>query len=604
MKTSTIQLLAFFTVILIVGGVVVVNNIVPGGLLVVTNGLGGMTVTSISSTKIYHTPTDVESGIFLVNAVADGGAEQIIGRVDQKDFQDFGYDVTNGFTINLATITPSVKYQLTQDTDKPIIKYFIDGPIDGEDCPLIKDTVYQIKVYPSIGGVVVPFTDAKYSYCVERQEIGKTGSLDKPSINFEANLAVKVDGKEQHVARICSADTCPRTADLGSFGSVTWVGNLVTGNSVSDPALYRGVYSLSAQQWTIARQVTYNDYRSSYLTAMDSLARGVVVQGVQSEQGGLVAYASKVPDKYSDAQIKSLLTTIIGPANNRADTLINENVVLFAGQKTAGTATLATLTVPSDARLINPSFVFRLKASEIGVLISSGKPSIQNAVCPKFESGSGSGIASVTVKNVGGNEGAFDAVFSGCDFRPVENIASATVGVGQTATINIPIDANTAGQMKDSCTITVYDKEDATQKDTKAVTCEATPPTCGVAGKQFIEGQCIQECKADGTTAQAFCCEQSIITNKATGKYECSSLPVATPPDTKFNKPLLIATIILALIGGGLVFGYTMPLQKIGKKYNIGLWIQIALAIGVSVGIFFLVPFVWGGIVSLFSFAT
>jgi hypothetical protein len=576
-----------------------------GGLFSTTGTTGEFTIASISPTKIFSTPTDVQDGYFIVNAIAGTGNQRVIGQMSASEIKsETGVSAENGFIISLETLEESVKYPIRRETGQDVFRYEVStydrvGGLFG-----------SVPACPSgeiVGDILVQnlFGYDKYRVCIERKLLAYTGTIDNPTISFDANVGVKIGSDPLQTAKICSAATCPKSVAVGNIGSAVWAGSLATGNPIPSPAAYRAYYSVGTGKWGVAKATAYADYRTAYADTERLMATQAYVNKVYDNAGGFYKYVGTMstsdPLFETSTVGKQTVVTVfnIGVTNTKATAVNSAHLEVSNFWPTSGDSSAGSLTATSLPTILNPTFVFKLKASEIGVLVSSGQPSITSLSCPKFESGQ-EGNLDVTVKNIGGQEGLFSASVSGCDFRILENQNDfPQLTAGETATISIPIDADTAGKLSDYCKVTVVDVEDPTRVSTKSITCTATLPTCGVGGSQFIEGTCVKECQSDGTAKQAFCCPQE-VTRDASGKYVCSTTPIIQEDEETFVSWVLVIAVIFSLVAFIIVYVYANPIKKINRKY--GKYIVFGLALLAAVVVFFMVPAIARWVIGLFSF--
>lgn len=493
-------------------------------------GSSGFTVNSISSTKIISNDLDIQNANFIVTATANGGGQSIIGSFDSNAFKSFsGYQTTHPLQISISGITETLQYPVRNNGAIYEYSYdFVDRPsyYTGATCTQDgrSDWVYCFQAdMNSYGG----FGANRYMR-VFKTEVGNYGGFDNPTITWNGQITETINSISD-TKPIGSADSQYGSSVMFSSGDTAkWTGSLVSGTATPNQNLYTAVYSGS--KWKAASASYFNDPNTGYSTTTAAAKAKMDTLSSLSGQGCL--------DKDCGA-IVPLLTAQI----QATETLISDDRQITYTSATGDTTHTSTggtsngMITESSSRVIGyPQFVLTIKASELGVLIPIGKPTIINIDAPTFASGDNNGVATVHFTNTGTGSGTFAASFTEPTgtFSTTGTTGMVTVSPGGLGSISIYIGhGSTAQEISKTATIKVYDYNKPSNHAEKSFTVSMTAPKACIAGTTRTDGNIAYKCKADGSG-------EEIIVNCNTGgqyllydgaNYICKQAQSGTTPN-------------------------------------------------------------------------
>ena len=241
--------------------------------------------------------------------------------------------------------------------------------------------------------------------------------------------------------------------------------------------------------------------------------------------------------------ILDLLTTItsnqkakdcIDTYNNNLQHALLDKTDAYLQINNVGSAEMTNdgLVVGLDIATVFPTFIIDLDASKVGIVELSGKPQISTCVLGKTIKSGDTYSTSVSVTNVGNQDGSFYGQLSCTGSSGMSGtVSEQTVRAGQTSNLPVQLSGtNTAsGTQTNDCTITIIDRKsqdsDSCNFDVGVeyqpnIVCEAGKVTC-------FSSTYLKICNSEGTDFDTDECESGCeLLSDGTGQCkggECSS---------------------------------------------------------------------------------
>lgn len=519
----------------------------------------GLTILSISTTQVISKSTNLAGTFFLIDSVANGGSQSIVGTITPEETKQYsGYQTQYPLKITISAIDETVDINI-QNLAKPLYRYTYFEQ-NSFSCPA--GTEYDILV-----NVIT-----QKRICINKIQDGIVGRLSDTSAKFRADITLEAN----NVARTkeISSDVSSvnfydnEASKTGLRAAAQWVGSLVTGDQLPNYADIIPIYFPNIiQKWQLIRESTKDTLDNKYtqtetlLTQWKSTGWSDLTQIKSTVDNFNLYYDSVV--KQEDVQIQS-------------SSLINKE------NKDAGLVRFML-----DRRVQSPEILFKVRADWVGVLIPTGIPKILQLSSKPFNNGE-AGVIDVTILNAGDARATFAADVSNCD--PFDNKYTAEtnkVSIDPLKTTTLPVELRTGELNQDltkTCTVTVYDVNDPTYKDSETVTVTMKKAVACVEGNEWIEGTCIRQCK-NGENVVKECCDYGITTDD-NGNYLCKEKGDTGSPPPETCKPLIdnafltidnpfctfrdrieIISILIGIVVGLIVFGYSFPKYAVsGRK--------------------------------------
>lgn len=564
---------------------------------------GGMTITSISSTKVISNDADISQAKFIVTAVLNGGSESVVGTITPSQFKsEAGYETVFPLEIKATAYDETADYRIINDIipvyswelqimNRP--SFFSSAP----QCPATDG------FYHSYGGSLTGLTGPVNRYCLYRKQIGVKGHLENPSIKGKSTISLTSNGVT--VTKEITSDT--RTVEFmdGSTlrATATLTGSLITGDPAPSESPY--VTLNIGGNWILSKLDYYSGaggYSSSYDTtknAVDKCLGSIIIM----EDSAKTCFTNAV--NLDDRAISKLLTNtqIYGTQQITKDISGNDIV-----------------RISLDRRISNPEIRFLVNADWLGIKIGVSKPSISDSSCDTYDSGD-DGYAHLTIKNDGTAEGTIAYTLEGCGFNPQYGSFTNQVqlGPGESQKVDILINSGSVSELKDTCKLTAYDVSKPSNVVTSSVSCEVKAPKTCNPGEQTVQGFCVLVCKADGKgfdDSKAFCCDSTPLFGNST--YTCEKVlppkPITDCSGFKFFSnieqcvsqaslfdKIKLGVTLLGFILSMIFTGLGLKKLNILQKNNIASKLLKVLTV-ISIGIimaFLLFLLFWYGVIAL-----
>jgi len=228
----------------------------------------------------------------------------------------------------------------------------------------------------------------------------------------------------------------------------------------------------------------------------------------------------------------STATTCVNNFNTKLDNLLSSKTSIYENSINAKDVSFTTNTMDVDLKVATsfPTFKITLDAKSVGIIELKGKPKIISCVSDKTISSGETYSTSITVKNIGANDGSFSGQFS-CSNAVITGYISE-VFVTKDSTVNIPAQFSgekiTEGENIGNCKVTITDRKSGDSdvcyfklkvKYQGGIICEPFSIKC-------IDSKTLRICSSDGMTFEdKKCDEKCIVDNKGVGKCLSKAIP-------------------------------------------------------------------------------
>ncbi len=329
----------------------------------------------------------------------------------------------------------------------------------------------KCKAYPNYFSYLKPAW-ANDVWCWRSTELGTHGVLKTPATIWSAKLTAETSDGKVESKELTSWGS--QSGWLGANVHYSWVGDLVSPEEcpklgVPEVMWYKG-------QWITTKPGAYTNYVAR---AMDDFRN---CRDVLKDLDNCHIYYNK----WATA------------------TLTSEPLVFYnlegkpIAQTTTGIGDIETGQVKlSVNKLLRfPMLILKIKADWVGVVVEVGKPKIISLTSTDFTTGS-QGTLIATIQNIGDGLGSFNA-YATCTAGFAQSGKSPdylSLNPRQTNTQYIYISGICSVDMTGTCTLTVEDRNNPANKDSRSVSIKCkTICECTVAGEKSCRGNDIVRC--------------------------------------------------------------------------------------------------------------
>ena len=468
---------------------------------------GGLTIKSITAPNYDSNNPDLSRYNWRVVADVGVSSEKIYYEMTPELFSSLsssGLYTENPFYISIDASNQIASYTIS--ADEPIADYEYNyvkcktGQFTPDPCPNGAD--YQFVENNNIGVACV-------RHCLKAVKSGYSGILNEPSTKSYINMTLS--SNDISISKqVSSQDSVVYfNYNNNNLAKVTLTGMLITGDPLPTTSNLIPVIK-TGSSWYFITDNNWNNY-------------------LTSEQSFVNIWKSTITDDNkgsSDNLIEELTIDLSNYKSSRTRYLDSKTSV--SGNLIDGSSLdYAKLNYELDRRVAIEELVFDINANWVGISIQSGIPSITSLSCSQATSGQNNDI-SATVKNIGTQTGNFAFSVSGCsEFKQVYSSLSERISVdaGKTKTNVVEVNAGSVNEdLKQLCTVKVYDVENPDNFDAKTVSCELSPLATCVPNQIRTQENCIYKCNSDGNSeSQLLCCSNNApLLNASSNQYYCA----------------------------------------------------------------------------------
>ncbi len=502
------------------------------------------------------------SGLYNANVtisvVIDGGG-QVVSGVWTGDGLPDGVKLSYPFEIRAENNIEIVKYLLLNQGSLKLYNSYFKVAEDGWNGAICDEKPkFCFPVNTSRIGFGL---DA--AFIVDRISSGSYARFGSSLISKSVDLVFKMNGTEYRQTigsgQMSRGSVVFKTEKGERIGNAYWTGYSSTGVYPPNQDNYIATH-LPGQSWKIAYLTDYEKYIKS-LTETDTLLQNLdndLVPGFDKE-GFEWTSSYKDLDMCKDSFCSSVLN-MVNLHNINYESLTTKNIQIGYGSPTSGQKTVidnGNVIVTSKMPIGYSEIILVMSASQIGVVVSSGKPQIDNISITNYSSGDNTGNVNIGIRNIGSASGTFGVRVNGSSELKI------TLNSGSSGSVNIPVAEMTEGINYNQ--VEVYDintGETATRDFQVNVSApknfrpNESEPYNGVTKKSDAAGM---------TEKEDIRCTDGIW-QSVNGDYECLKLkdvvePAAPKKELKFNLPVSKSN--------------TINNDEIFTKFNLGLIIVI-----------------------------
>jgi len=464
-------------------------------------------VNSISTSQVVSPESDLSQVWWLIDTTFTGGGQSIVGTITPAETEE----MTNGvyradypLSITSDIVNEFVRWDIQVQPLQDVYKYlWVSTNYIWEACPE-PYTDFAITEWGGLPGI--------RKRCIEKRPVGTVGSFASPSVGFDADITLTVNGKA--ITQTISS------GHLGGAHSVDfWDGNILRARAKWTGSLITGDYPVdlgnehypitrySEDFWRVVYKYSFEDYKNDISPLEADLSDG----GIDCFQGELNT---------------DCLNRVLNPINVQAETLLSSGLMQ---SNIEGNALEYDANPEFDDRYTIPNIVFWVKADWLGINVPVSQPKI-TPYDITFNSGDLSPTIRVKLENVGDNEGTFALNLISC---PPFTQASSNIGTtytlspGEIREVGLPISSGTANyEVTKTCSVKAYDVNYPLNQDIESVnihmkqSVRCTLNECSFEGKKIYK--CIQP--EEGMELIGECESASdIIYSPSINCYECKT---------------------------------------------------------------------------------
>lgn len=475
-------------------------------LLIIPVSGEGFTTKSISCFGIESNNAEVASGNCTLDLMTNGG-QTVTGQWQNLN----GLNLTMPLQINIGRIKETLNYAiLNQGVVYKDDSHYIDAPsvLDGAVCPSAPAYCYPVNTNRMGVGydrVIV----------VDRVPAGSYGSFGNPDVSWSGNMSISLNGT-QYSQKIGSGEEARGAAQFHTkegewIANAVWVGSLVSGTATPNQNGYVATHALGGS-WNIAPKPIYDVYLKSLSDTDTKL----------DIWKGYPAYAEMV---VCNDEFCSDVVNLVTIHNNNVDKLLSANTKIDYGSVTSTPVSkvgLGNVVDVIDRTIAYPELLVTIRASHLGIIVSTGTPQIESVEAVGSASGDNSGYVKVSVKNIGAGQGTFNVRMSG------SKEVQVTLAPEEVKSVSLFFDDSFAGSREG--TVEVYDVNTGVQ-DTREYQLNVSQAKTFIPNTEIVYNDVVS--KSDDTgmnTTQLMDCTNGVFKGKD-GKLSCIELANVAPPE-------------------------------------------------------------------------
>lgn len=443
----------------------------------------GITVTSISTdVRVITESTNLKNVNYIIDTAFTGGGESLSGIISSADFAKLsGYSTERPFEIKVGTVDETFLYPI-QNTGQGVHSYSVErvGPGDCVGADWIIKVQQNWLIYkPHIADI-----------CICKEQVASVGDIDNPTNQLSAKITLTSGDTSdtQTIDTITQQNVDFKVNDVW-VAQANWYGNLITGDSPPNSALYVATYADVENKWRISHRNEYD----SYLNNVDQAETQFTLW-------------RDFPDDFDcgGEPCENIIQRTINIVNDKSNTLMyGSDATIGSAQTIVDETNLNAGKVSiqlGDRRVSNPAVRFLVSADWVGLNIPVGIPKIDSATCEEFSSGDDNGVIEISVTNIGQGEGTFVPSLLDSGIFEVSKVpTSKTFDKGETDTLLLYVSGGITAEPTDvTATVKVVDVHNSDNFDTASVTISMTEPKACVPGAERVSGSAVYLCNEDG----------------------------------------------------------------------------------------------------------
>jgi len=506
MKGNT-KLITIIAVILIAGVMAYMGGVLKPFTFGMTSGFTFGQASSL--TPVISNDAQLQQATISITGYGTGSGQSLVGSFDGNIASKFPGLNVYPLQVSLGNVKETLDYPI-YNTGEQIHKFNVQRQSILYYCP----SGYQ---YSFVADNLIDLI------CVKDTPVAVSGTLPAtPNIAWTTEATMSVNGIP-YTKTLSNAQMSATFNDYSGnyIGDMQWVGSSVTGDAAPNGANFVATAQLNTNNWNVADASRLNTVKASY-------------PGIISDLDLLSHSLSYI----SDAD----LIGKINQHNLNVDNLVNQRTTIsYEGNAISPFITskngVSSVTIQATKRLTVPTLIINVKASKVAILRPVGTPKIISVSAPKFETGANNGAVSVVIQNIGSGTGTFGGKIeeSSGTFYQSGSSPQIQLGMGQTGTMSIPITAGTNNvDTSKTATVTIYDVNNANNKDTQSFTAALGKSNICQPGAQTNTNNVISTCNSDGKSFTVIdCASAGLVSGVTDGKYACvtSSGDATTQPN-------------------------------------------------------------------------
>ena len=409
-----------------------------------------------------------------------------------------------------------------------------------------------------------------FCYAIGYNELSEVGNLDTPDVGSEFTININVIGGES-ASKTINTLSGSTSGQVGDLAYAVWQGNLVSGQSCPDKDPFKAAYVNGA--WRTIDESSYSQYKL-FVSEQSIIGRC----GTSPSRSCLDGWFSDATNVVNQAKLSKSLGSV----------------------KNSASLNNAFVSVVTDTPLQFPLTSLYIKADSIGIFTPVPDIRINSATSPCFKTGSGNGIITAQITNIGQERGAFTA-FAQCSspFASTGNV-QGTLESGASRTINLALSASASQKELSTCVVVV---ESVGETESRIVNVCVDPQiTCTVPNPQTfcaIDGnnEVVKQCSVDGATSRILeTCKSTEVCDDGEcildsdgggglGIIDRIRLFFSDLISGTFDFLVALKYFIIFIVSSLIIFASNELLERIkALKKNNALRITFAIAIGVGIG--------------------
>lgn len=568
---------------------------------------------SVNAATLGFSNVDIDSNVFdfdkawVISWVDDDyTTDSVVATLTPEDIKDLSgeeFESEQTLTVKVDTLDDACQWNFNTDKfsknkvvtldfesythynwndDNKLINWVNDNCVDFNAADYKSSFTTRQQIHDSNNVVYSNFAIGVTVKCgIVQEQLGTVGAIENQKVISTSRWTVGVSGKTAESRVISNDASQDRNTKIGDNVYIQWQGQLSTGDTCPTTDRLMGIHSSSIGGWRVINEDAYNQYLAQ-MTGFSSK----YVENLKSLSG----YDWDVLEDTFNTYARNTLTK----AN--FDYRVTESSVV--GGK---------IRYDLDKKIVFPLYRLIVNADYLTLKITSGIPAITSLEDIDFVEGELTGLGKVTIKNVGDGTGAFNFRVSHCSdgFTSDESFGTGKLAPGESKEYTYLVKGSSTAEEKlitGSCIITVYDginpdlrvEKEFGVSMTQISDCVPNSKVCGFSGKLHS----VKECNIEGTQYQLLeVCSADEVCENNKCISDGSNDEDDNDEDDKFSLALFLTTIGLSLLGGIVTLYYGKPFMttKSGRTF------MIIFAIGVFIGLFFLVPAIWKGLVNMFT---